>query len=583
MSTPEESVTRDLAWYAAAIDRAATAESVYSMALAIRDELGIPSFGDLPTDATIELRAVCWVFDYAVDFDGKNARLTPRVESSDQPDPPPIKAVDIDVRQVWHDLLDIVATAPARARIAHALFQCGGSAGPANAAIAVDNYIAAAQHWRRPHDSDEYLRIAARIARIVRDPAATQRALGYLLDGAQRALDDDLGDKPGYVLRPLDYAVNEPDCPARVDELLERAAVELANVRDRERALALVFQRCPDDACQRRIWERRVDNFLTAADSASGIVKMVLRQDALKCAEASTIGELKERAAAALQSTRNEDLGLMHVHTSAAIYQEHFEQVGDQMAQGTNWQEALVSFAKCGPLSGDYDQNCATIEQLRAAAPLVAYFPDKILGPDGLPIYEAVDPDDRFDGDLTKWEAQVIGGNLGPLAAALHSIPERFGIPDQGALASFLSQWPTTNQYVMRAITLGLQRFWCGDYEGVVYAATPWIEAAIRQVILDADQGIYMLQSIHKPGQYPGLGAMIELLPDRFTLSRSRYRFLKATLTHPLGINLRNRLSHGIELFNGSPAAALVLHTLLTLTLLTLKTDADDRERSSGG
>ncbi|WP_156751579.1 DUF4209 domain-containing protein [Mycobacterium sp. 1245111.1] len=583
MSTPEESATRDLVWYAAAIDRAATAESVYSMAHAIRDEVGIPLFGDLPTGATIELRAVCWVFDYAVEFDGKNARLAPRVESSDQPDPPPIKSVDSKVRQVWRDLLDIVATAPARARIAHALFQCGGSAGPANAAIAVDNYIASAQHWRRQHDSDEYLRIAARIARIVGDSAATQRALEYLLDGAQRALDDEPSDKPGYVLRPLDYAVNEPDCPARVDELLERAAVALDNVRDRERALTLISQRCTDNECRRRVWERRVNNFLTAADSETGIIKMILRQDALKCAETSTFSELKELAAAALQSTRHEDLGLMHVHTSAAIYQEHFEQVRDQMAQGATWQEALISFAQCGPLSGDYDQNCATIEQLRAAAPLVAYFPDKILGPDGLPIYEAIDPDDRFDGDLTKWEAQVIGGNLGPLTAALHSIPDRFGIPDQVALAAFLSQWPTTSQYVMRAITLGLQRFWCGDYEGVVYAATPWIEAAIRQVILDANQGIYTLQSIHKPGQYPGLGAMIDLLPDRFTLSRSRYRFLKATLTHPLGINLRNRLSHGIELFNSSQAAALVLHTLLTVTLLTSRAISEDLERSDDG
>jgi hypothetical protein len=168
--------------------------------------------------------------------------------------------------------------------------------------------------------------------------------------------------------------------------------------------------------------------------------------------------------------------------------------------------------------------------------------------------------------------------------------PERGFVPcscqrqsDQRALAAFLSQWPTTNQYVTRAITLGLQRFWCGDYEGVAYTATPWIEAAIRQVILDANHGIYMLQSIRKPGQYPGLGAMIDLLPDRFTLSRSRYRFLKATLTHPLGINLRNQLSHGIELFNSSQAAALVLHTLLTVTLLTSQTDSEDRQRNSDG
>jgi hypothetical protein len=207
--------------------------------------------------------------------------------------------------------------------------------------------------------------------------------------------------------------------------------------------------------------------------------------------------------------------------------------------------------------------------------------PDKILGPDGLPIHEAISPEDRLDGDLTKGEAQVISGNLRPLAAALHSIPERFGIPDQSALVGFLSQWPSTNQYVIQAAMVALQRFWCGDYEGATYTATPWIENAIRQVILDANQGIYMLQSIRRPGQYPGLGAMIDLLPERFTLSQSRYRFIKATLTHPLVFNLRNQLSHGMALYNTSLAAALVLHTLLTVTLITPKPDTEDPQQRS--
>lgn len=201
-------------------------------------------------------------------------------------------------------------------------------------------------------------------------------------------------------------------------------------------------------------------------------------------------------------------------------------------------------------------------------------FPDKVLGPDGLPIYEAVSPEDRLDGDLTKVEVQVITSNLRPLTAALHSIPERFAsIPDQAALVEFLSYWPSMNQETVRAATVALQRFWCGDYEGAVYTAIPWIENAIRQIILDANQGIYMLQKTHKRGQYPGLGAMIDLLPERFTLSQSRYRFLKATLTHPLGFNLRNQLSHGINLYNTSAAATLVLHTLLTVSLITPKPD----------
>jgi Domain of unknown function (DUF4209) len=185
-----------------------------------------------------------------------------------------------------------------------------------------------------------------------------------------------------------------------------------------------------------------------------------------------------------------------------------------------------------------------------------------------------------LDGDLTKWEAHLISGNLPPLSAALHSVPERFGIPGQAEIASFLSQWPSANQDTVRAAAIALQRFWCGDYEGAAYTTTPWIENAIRQVILDANQGIYMLQRIHKPGQYPGLGAMINLLSDGFTVSQSRFRFLKATLTHPLGFNLRNQLSHGMLLYNASPAAALVLHTLLSVMLITSNVATDTPDAS---
>jgi hypothetical protein len=573
---------RDTAWYAAAIDRAAAEESVYSMAHAIREGVGVPLFGDLPADATAELKAVCWVFDYVVDFDGRNARLMPRVESSDdaKADPPPIRSVDAGVRQIWRDLLELVQTAPARARIAHALFHCGRSAGLENARTAVTNYIAAAEHWNRPFDSDEYLRITARLARIIGDTPTSEQAMGRLLDGAEEALANEPSDKPGFVLRPLGYVVNEPDCPARTDDLLDQAAVKLASPGDRERALSLIFQRCTDNECRNQVWQRRVDNYLTAAENESGIRQMILRHDALKVAEASTLSELKERAASALQATRHADLEMVRVGTCAAMYQELFDQTQDQMSSGTTWQEALHSFARCGPLSGDYTQNCAAVEQFRTAAPLLALFPDKILGPDGLPIYEATSPEARFDGDLTKWEAQLISGNLLPLSAALDSIPERFGIPEQAAIAAFLSQWPSVNQDTVRAATIALQRFWSGDYEGAAYAATPWIENAIRQVILDANQGIYMLQRIRKPGQYPGLGAMIDLLPDGFTVSQSRFRFLKATLTHPLGFNLRNQLSHGMLLYNTSPAAALVLHILLSVILITSNVAKDTPDAS---
>jgi len=540
------------------------------MAFAVHNELERPLFHELPDNAAAELKAVCWAFEYALEFEGNNkARLVPRYEYTDRSDPPPVNEVGEDIRQVWRALLDRISSPPGRARIAHALFQCGGARGLEYARIAVENYLLAADHWQRPWDADDDLRTAARLARILDDNELAQSALGKLLDAAESALAEENIDAPGPIIRPLDYAVGEPDCPTRVGALLESAAVKLPHPDDRDRALVLIFARCQDDACRKTLWHRRVDNFLTAAEAAEGITQMMLRRDALKIAEASGINELKERAAAALQSTQAGDLELVNIQSSSIMFGELFEQARDSMAAGTTWQHALISFAKCGPLSGDYERNRAHVEQMRNLAPLTALMPDYLIGPDGLPIYEATSPENRFNGDLTKWEAQVISSKLAPLSAALRSIPERFSMPATADLAAFLASWPSMNRDVVPIAVSSLQRFWSGDFEGAIYIATPWIEAAIRQLIIDAEHGMYRLQSIHKPGQYPGLGAMLDLLPGRFNIGTSWHRFLLAMLNHARGLNLRNQLSHGIVHYDGPLAAALVIHTLLMVTLIT--------------
>jgi hypothetical protein len=53
-------------------------------------------------------------------------------------------------------------------------------------------------------------------------------------------------------------------------------------------------------------------------------------------------------------------------------------------------------------------------------------------------------------------------------------------------------------------------------------------------------------------------------------------RALKTILTHPAGINLRNRLSHGVERFIDPGHAALALHTALWLATRTPKPPAAD-------
>jgi hypothetical protein len=119
------------------------------------------------------------------------------------------------------------------------------------------------------------------------------------------------------------------------------------------------------------------------------------------------------------------------------------------------------------------------------------------------------------------------------------------------------------------AVLRALQRFWSGDYEGATYTLVPRIEAQVRDLILSTHRGIFKLQKTHSPGQFPGLGAMLALLPTEFEIDESRQRFLKVVLTEPAGFNLRNRLAHGAVLFSDIGSAAIAIHVALYLATPT--------------
>jgi hypothetical protein len=96
----------------------------------------------------------------------------------------------------------------------------------------------------------------------------------------------------------------------------------------------------------------------------------------------------------------------------------------------------------------------------------------------------------------------------------------------------------------------------------------PAIEAVARYLVLATDTGIYRLQKNQTPGQFPGLGVLLPLLTELHQLPESRSRFLAALLTHPGGLNLRNRMAHGYIGRVGPPIAAVLIHAALSLAAI---------------
>jgi hypothetical protein len=571
----DHSQPRDTAWHSAALDRAATEGSSYAMAIAARRELGLDLLDDLPADAADDMIATCWASDYAIEFDDKTARLVPRNDHNGGPYPPHVRDVPQNIESIWRTMATLLKQPAAQARLHHLIYQRGGSGAREQAAAAIDAYLASAENWTRPGDGVQDLRTASRLARAIKDEPRAIAALDRLLNVAEHTLDQ--GVAPGVVLQALRHVAEEPLCPNRIGAILERSAVELSAVDDRDAALGLILGGADSQTAKADLWARRVDNYLQAAsDADSEILRMASRRDALRIAEASGIHDLRERAAAALQSTRERQLELLRFKSTSMLYSELFDETRNYYSGGDTWQEALVSYGKAFPLSGHYESNLQFVHSLRALAPLTALMPTLIVDEDGLPFYEAVSDEEKIEYQLSTHETQTIAGNLRPLVAALHSIPERFGLPPTEELAAFLAQWPGMHKSALPTVVYALQRFWAGDSQGAAYTLAPRIETLVREMFRSVEQGIYMLQQTHKPGQFPGLGAMLDLLPTPYEVSPSRQRFLKTALTNPIGLNIRNRLAHGVNEYGDAGTAALLIHIALSLTTLRPRRKSSD-------
>jgi hypothetical protein len=567
---PEE--TSALPSLAQVLDQASRQRSHHRMVVTGRRLLGLGIIDELPEDFPNEKRAVAWALEYhieSVDAQGRRRiRLASRIEHDDGADPPSVEDVPDDIVDVWRALLDLVTEPPAKARLHHLLFQHGGPESFRQARSAAEAYLESATNEDRRLDAVDDLVAATRLARAIGDSTLTADALDRVANLAKRYLAD--ADPPaGIVLRALRHLVGEPDCPDRVDALLALAAQSWPDAYRRNQALGMMLERCKDASCRAEVWRRRVAAYTEEADAAtSTIMRAVALQKALLVAEKSGDADLRREASSRLQAIRHETMETMTFRASSHRYDEESERLVNKASEGKGWRDALFTFATFGPLSGNAEQNRILIEQRHRQHPLANLFPVDLRSPEGLPIYTGTSEQDRFDVDLAMSEAQLVGQWAPIMATALHTIPERHGLPTLKEIGDFVSEWPAVEGPVGPAIARSLLRYWTGDSEGSAYTIVPRIETLVRGLVLRTARGIYRLQDVHKPGQYAGLGHLLPILQEEYALSESVARFLSVLLRHPAGLNRRNLMLHGYLDEPDPGGTAILLHTALLIATI---------------
>jgi hypothetical protein len=112
-----------------------------------------------------------------------------------------------------------------------------------------------------------------------------------------------------------------------------------------------------------------------------------------------------------------------------------------------------------------------------------------------------------------------------------------------------------------------------GAYDDAAHALAPRIECTIREICRRAGLVVSREPIGPEPGGVRSLGHLLAALEG--ILDESWRRYLVNSLTEPLGVNLRNRIAHGLIGEAQAHDAALLIHVAAFLRTLESKEARD--------
>jgi hypothetical protein len=259
-----------------------------------------------------------------------------------------------------------------------------------------------------------------------------------------------------------------------------------------------------------------------------------------------------------------EELDLKIVSTSVQIpakeLAEHIETlVGDDQL-GT----ALARFGLQLP-SGDVVANREFVLQMVRDFPLQHLFPTVMLGLNNSILRKAETPEEHEERALLNHEVQRIQFFATVAVRVLRRIEDRYGFNEPELADLFTTDLiePPVARRIARAFTL----YSADDPDSAASVLAPRLERVTRTIVQQT--GAPVTKSPDHRGNPGGVRTLGELLNAlQGSIDESWRRYLRALLSEITGLNLRNRVGHGLLDEATTPEAALLLHAACFLRLI---------------
>jgi hypothetical protein len=511
------------------------------------------------------------------DYRGRYGPLAPILETADGVYPAPLDQLPPEAAEIWNAALNIFDAPLLQSRYGDLLWCLRFGPSPhryARAALAAYEVLSAGDDelLTATHSTQR----ALEIARELNDHDAADRIAASAVGRADGLLDYG-PERPGVVLRLLEAvaALPSPRRPANLNAaVLHAERVYEGDPRLGDTVADVLAALAPDEVTRRQIRRRQVGRWQAAIDRAASLERRVHIQHALELATLHGLPELATALRHKLQASLLDPIDLQKIGGEVEFPRADIDRAIASIVGDDSAQDALRRLAVQCP-TGDPANHLRLAEELRAQHPIQFLVTKVVISEENIPLRFIRSPDEHLLAQIRRQEVMAVRFFAAViLLPTLDALVERYGVPATPDVAAMLEGGAIdrdTAAIMAEQVALVLRR---KADDAAAHSLVPRIERVIRELARRAGVLIIREPSGDKPGGVRPLGAILADLEA--VLPETWRRYFVCLLTDDLGINLRNRVAHGLVERVERQDAALLAHAALSLRQFTLREAADE-------
>lgn len=504
--------------------------------------------------------------------------FAPWIEMQGRIFPPPLNTISDEFLEEWSIVLEKAKHPVLRSRMADLLWERRwGNRPDLYARQAIDSYLEVSRSkWEELYRANCLTR-ALDMCKQISDAERKAIIISSTIETCDQVLQSD-DWKPGVSLRLIEALMKlpKPEIPSEVDALLDKALhVYKKDSWIVENVLDLMIKRV-DDNKQNELRLYQISKWIEEAEKSDhGLRKLFHLEHALEIARNYGIQDTVEEIRRKIQSIPEEELGFQTISAKAEVPAGKVDAYLNWFVDEKGWQESFTRFGYHGPPSGDYIKNIEEVEKQSQDFPFQFLASRTVYDEFNAPIQHSRSMDESKNIALIDHEKMGIRifGSFAP--KILHRIKQKHGNPSITELTEFFLTSIITRD-ISENIAKAIDWYFRDEYDAAAHILVPRIESIIRIIARDLGLPIIREPVGTTPGGVVQLGNLLVMLQGRTDESWRRY--FHNVLTNPIGVNLRNRICHGLIPKVEKEDAALLIHVVCNLRLIEISQPDESKE-----